>query len=99
MHGDLTANNILLQSVCGPPMDLEGAFEAAQLEPSPSAASDAPDATAFVAKVPQPGLGSCVCACGSRMSPVDAGSLEAAGSCEAGAERLAEPDGWCCCAE
>ena len=98
MHGDLTANNILLQSVGGPPMDLEGAFEAAELDLSSSAASDAPDAAAFVAKVPQPGLGSRVCACGSRMSPVNAGSCEAAASCEAGGEQLAEPDGWCCCA-
>jgi hypothetical protein len=27
LHSDLTANNILLQSVGGPPLDLTGAFE------------------------------------------------------------------------
>ena len=33
LHSDLTANNILLQSVGGPPLDLTGAFEVESCPP------------------------------------------------------------------
>lgn len=51
LHSDLTANNILLQSVGGLPLDLTAAFEASELELTPAASNGEPAATSFVAKV------------------------------------------------